>query len=185
MLNDEKAFSTKEVSLTLGIGDSTLRKWCLSLEKNGYNFIKNDREQRLFIESDLVILKHFQVLVKDHNMSLESASMVVVDRFGKGAFDNGTGVVLKEDEDNKRSISRSISEYEKLIDKMVKHIEVQEEFNRELLERLDKQQKYIEDSLKKRDETLLLSLKEVQETKKLIAASNQKRGLFSKLFGNK
>ncbi|MEK4181579.1 hypothetical protein ACTHHL_19030 [Aeribacillus composti] len=33
MKSQEQAYSTKEVSHTLGIGDSTLRKWCLAIGK--------------------------------------------------------------------------------------------------------------------------------------------------------
>ncbi|MDR9794875.1 hypothetical protein Q4O60_11660 [Aeribacillus pallidus] len=33
MKSQERAYSTKEVSHTLGIGDSTLRKWCLAIGK--------------------------------------------------------------------------------------------------------------------------------------------------------
>lgn len=105
MESQERAYSTKEVSHTLGIGDSTLRKWCLALEKNGYTFIKNEREQRLFIESDLVCLRHFQTLVQQHNMQLENAAIVVVDRFGKGAFEEGTGHVPAERPKRKSFVS--------------------------------------------------------------------------------
>lgn len=171
----EKAYSTKEISLTLGIGDSTLRKWCLALEKNGYKFIKNDREQRLFVEGDLVKLRHFQTLVKDHNMQLENASMIVVDRFGKGAFAGRTVSVLAEKQEEDRSLMRS----DEVISKLLDHVDQQEKFNKELLERLDQQQIYIEERLKKRDETLMQSLREVQETKKLIAtAAEEKKSTF-------
>lgn len=167
----EKAYSTKEISLTLGIGDSTLRKWCLALEKNGYKFIKNDREQRLFVEGDLVKLRHFQTLVKDHNMQLENASMIVVDRFGKGAFAERTVSVLAEKQEEDRSLMRS----DEVISKLVDHVDQQEKFNKELLNRLDQQQRYIEERLNKRDEMLIQSLREVQETKKLIAAATEQK----------
>lgn len=185
MESQERAYSTKEVSHTLGIGDSTLRKWCLALEKNGYTFIKNEREQRLFIESDLVCLRHFQTLVQQHNMQLENAAIVVVDRFGKGAFEEGTGHVPAEQPNENRSFPHS----DDLISKLLKHIKQQETFNQELLKRPDQQQQYIEERLNKRDETLIQSLREVQETKKMIAATEEKKkeeskkSFLSRLFG--
>lgn len=195
MAQVEKAYSTKEISLTLDIGESTLRKWCLALEKQGYKFIKNDREQRLFVDRDLVTLRHFYTLVKDHNMQLDNASMVVVDRFGKGAFEPGTGVVHANSVDNDRSQERSIMQSPELFEKLMSHIEKQEQyiekqeqFNQELLKRLDEQQQYIETSLKSRDETLMQSLREMQETRKLLAASEEERekekksGFLSRLF---
>ena len=82
----EKAYTPKEVFTTLDIGDSTLRKWCLSLEKNGYEFIRNEKNSRIYVEGDLVVLRRFfQNLVKE-NMPLDNAAKLVVDRFGKGAF---------------------------------------------------------------------------------------------------
>ena len=62
-MKQEKAYSPKEVFTTLGIGDSTLRKWCIALEKNGYGFIRNDKNSRVYVEGDLVVLRHFQNLV--------------------------------------------------------------------------------------------------------------------------
>jgi hypothetical protein len=59
----EKAYSPKEMSITLDIGDSTLRKWCIALENNGYGFIRNDQKNRVFVEGDLVVLRHFQNLI--------------------------------------------------------------------------------------------------------------------------
>ncbi|WP_339230134.1 hypothetical protein [Aeribacillus sp. FSL K6-2833] len=128
MKSQERAYSTKEVSHTLEIGDSTLRKWYLALEKNGYTFIKNDRAQRLFIESDLVKLRHFQTIVQQHNMQLENAAIVVVDRFGKGAFEEVTGHVPAEKPNENRSFPHSDDH----ISKLLKHIEQQETFNQEL-----------------------------------------------------
>lgn len=71
----------------------------------------------------------------------------------------------------------------------MKHIKQQETFNQELLKRPDQQQQYIEERLNKRDETLIQSLREVQETKKMIAATEEKKkeeskkSFLSRLFG--
>jgi hypothetical protein len=177
----EKAYSPKEMSVTLDIGDSTLRKWCLALEKNGYKFFRNEQDKRIFVEADLVILRHFQNLVKQHNMQLDNAAMLVVDRFGKGAFEVSTDIVLAEKEEEQRDLMRS----NEVIEKLMSHIEKQEQFNRELIDRLDKQEKYIEESLNHRDELLLNSIKEARETRQLIAAAQEekKAGFFARLLG--
>ncbi|RFB11479.1 DUF3967 domain-containing protein [Bacillus sp. HNG] len=185
----EKAYSPKEVSHTLDIGDSTLRKWCLALEKQDYKFIRNDQNRRLYVESDLVVLRHFQKLVQDNNMQLDNAAMLIVDRFGKGAFEAGTDIILAENKEEQRDLMRSDNEViQQFLEHMrtqQEHIKQQEEFNKELLKRLDQQQQYIEERLNKRDETLIQSLREAQETRKLLAAAqeDQKKGFFSRLFG--
>lgn len=49
----------------------------------------------------------------------------------------------------------------------------QNELLKELMMRLEQQQKYIEESLKKRDELFMQSLKESMETRKMIAAAKE------------
>lgn len=53
--------------------------------------------------------------------------------------------------------------------------ENQEHFNRELLKRLDDQHRYIENSIKRRDEQLTTALREIQENKKQLAAGQEKK----------
>lgn len=95
----EKAYSHKEMYTTLNIGDSTLRKWCIALEKNGYKFLRNEQDNRVYVEGDLVVLRHFYQLVKIHKTNLENAAKLIVARFGSGAFEVGTGIVPVEDDD--------------------------------------------------------------------------------------
>ncbi|MGR4031777.1 DUF3967 domain-containing protein, partial [Bacillus sp. ZZQ-131] len=68
----------------------------------------------------------------------------------------------------------------------------QEDFNKALLKKLEEQHKYFEERMnerekraEERDKLLLQNIREMQETKKLIASSEQKRkGFFSRLFRN-
>jgi DNA-binding transcriptional MerR regulator len=181
METTEKAYTTKEVSTTLNIGDSTLRKWCLALEKNGYKFLRNEQNKRLFVEKDLVVLRHFQQLVQENNVPLDNAAMLVVDRFGNGPFEVRTGIVRKEENEEHRDLKR----YEEVIQQLLDHIDKQEKFNQELLKRLEQQQKYIEERLNERDKMLMESIRESQETRKLLAAAHeeQKKSFWKRLFG--
>lgn len=61
-------------------------------------------------------------------MQLENAAIVVVDRFGKGAFEEVTGHVPAEKPNENRSFPHSDDH----ISKLLKHIEQQETFNQEL-----------------------------------------------------
>lgn len=179
----EKAYTPKEVFTTLDIGDSTLRKWCLALEKNGYEFIRNDKNSRIYVEGDLVVLRHFQNLVKE-NMPLDNAAKLVVDRFGKGAFEVSTASVPVEKQEERHEFDRSnedIKELKGLVEK-------QNELIKELISRMDQQQKYIDERLEQRDRKLMESLRESQEERKallqLAAAQEEekKKGFFSKIF---
>jgi hypothetical protein len=200
----EKAYLPKEVSITLDIGDSSLRKWCLALEKNGYKFTRNDHKQRIFVENDLVVLRHFQNLVKHHNMLLDNAAKLVVDRFGKGAFAVGTGgvpvVIEEEQNDLQRDLMRSnegimvtLEEHVKTQDEfnrtLLERLEQQAMFNRELVQRLEQQQAYIDERLEQRDRKLMESIRQSQEERQellQIAAAQEeqkKKGFFARLFG--
>lgn len=200
----EKAYTPKEVNITLGISDSALRKWCLALKKNGYKFIRNDHKQRVFVENDLVVLRHFQNLVKHHNMQLENAAALVVDRFGKEAFEVGTGVVpVKKEEKQSELQSDFIRSFDDKLNELLERMETQEEinnellnrlgqqenFNKELVQRLEQQQKYIEEHLEQRDRRLMESLRESQEVKQQLLQiataqeEEKKKGFFARLFG--
>lgn len=187
----EKAYTTKEVSLTLDIGTSTLRKWCLALEENGYQFLRTDNQKRLFVERDLVTLRYFQKLVQGENFSLENAAKVVASKYKGEASETGTPIVLSQNEIEKRDFKRS----DEILQELLERFEKQEQFNQELLrlnqellQRLEEQQKYIEERMNKRDELLMQSLKESMETRKMIAAAKEeeekkKKGFWSRLFG--
>jgi len=51
----------------------------------------------------------------------------------------------------------------------------QQEFNKQLLKQLQEQQKYIKNSIESRDQKLMQALNEIQETKKQIAMTEEKR----------
>jgi len=50
----------------------------------------------VFLEKGtLSLLKYFKT-VNQQDIQLDNASKLVIDRFGKGAFETGTGIVLDE-----------------------------------------------------------------------------------------
>ena len=187
--NIERAYSTKEIADTLEIGDSTLRKWCASLEKNGYIFTKNDQNYRLFVEHDIIFLRQFKKLVKEANMPLDSASSLILERFDGQSFTTRTGVVpLEKNIQDTRSLDAIIKIEEKIMDRFNQ----QEKLNHHLVELIKKQNKiieeqknYIEDKFNERDQQLTESIRAAKETKKLLLEQKEqeKKGFFSKLFG--
>src|SRR5699024_8671610 len=54
------AYWTHEIATYLDISNSTLRKWCIELEKQGYTFTKSENGSRAYLVRDrdlLLILK--------------------------------------------------------------------------------------------------------------------------------
>ena len=174
----EKPISPGDVHVALDIGDSTLRKWCLALEKQGYYFTRTDNNRRVFFEKDLEVLKHFRHLVKVQNFSLENAAIVVASKYKEK---EGT---VSEQPNSKNANVLPTEQLQELVSKLLDHVERQEDFNRELLKRLEEQQRYIEERIDKRDRLLMQTLREYQQqTQKLIAATEEEKlPWYKKLF---
>jgi DNA-binding transcriptional MerR regulator len=158
-------FTPKEIANMLNIGDSTLRKWCISLEEHGYFFSRTDNKRRMFFDKDIIVLKHLRELVQVQNLSLENAAKVVTTKYKQ---DKEEASEQQNSENDERSLE---SDTQKIMDKL----EQLEAFNKTLLDTVAKQQEYIEErlnkheeQLEKRDSMLMESLRESQETKRLL-----------------
>ncbi|GIN87588.1 hypothetical protein J6TS2_39740 [Heyndrickxia sporothermodurans] len=65
-------YFSKDVALELEITTSTLRRWSIELEKLGYVFDRNDKEQRIYYERDFKALRELKKLLA-HNVSFTDA----------------------------------------------------------------------------------------------------------------
>jgi transposase len=158
----EKAYWNHEVSKMLNVGESSLRKWCIALEKNGYNFIKGHKQSRAFTDHDIKALMYFRDLTRLQNYKIEQAAEIVAKKFAQREFpsENGRTTPIQEEH------THSLKEMENMMKKLIEHTEKQEEFNLALLKRLEEQERYIKQSIEKRDQLLLESLRESQEKHK-------------------
>jgi DNA-binding transcriptional MerR regulator len=165
-------FTPKEIANMLNIGDSTLRKWCISLEEHGYFFSRTDNKRRMFFDKDIIVLKHLRELVQVQNLSLENAAKVVTTKYKQ---DKEEASEQQNSENDERSLE---SDTQKIMDKL----EQLEAFNKTLLDTVAKQQEYIEERLNKqeermenRDSMLLESIRETQETKRLMLEAKEEQ----------
>lgn len=182
----KRSYWSRDIANMLGIGTSTLRKYCLLLEEKGYVFLRDDNGRRAFTEHDAVALRKLRDLTDNRGMSLDNAAMIVKETMNRGNDDDGKTLSATSDTSG---LKRPNERHNEVMDKLNSVIEKQETleaFNKTLLDRLDKQQEYIENSLNKRDELLMKALREELETQKQIAtASEEKQGFWSRLFGKK
>lgn len=182
-LNQVRYYASREMCERLDISDSTLRKWCISLEKNGYTFTRGEQNRRLFLNQDLEALDHLKLLVQGKKMSLENATIIITSRYNESRSSTGTPSVLEEN-NNEGEIINKLYEH---IKKQDQFIEKQEQFNQELLKRLDKQAEYINNRLDKRDKSLLNTMDQLmqqrkEEMKLLEQATSQKDNWFTRMF---
>lgn len=70
---NDKLYTSSEVSMLFNIGDSSLRRWCLELKKNGYNFAKETNKNRLFDVYDILTIIEFKIALKTKGKTQEEA----------------------------------------------------------------------------------------------------------------
>lgn len=160
----ENSYWSRDMSALLQIGSSTLRKWCAILEAQGYRFIRDDQDRRAFTDHDAIALRYFKELTQDKGVALESAAKAVTERFNR----ESTQVIAHSD-------TSTNERYNAAMERILDHVEQQEEFNKKLLQELRDQRHYIEESLNRRDQQLTQHIRESLETKKLLAAAEQKK----------
>lgn len=192
-------YSPGDVAEQLGIQSSTLRKYADVLEKEGYTFIKNERGHRKYRESDVMVFRKVINLKNDTDMTLENATKQIV------SWHQGVEVLplerheverYEEPDFNDTPLQEMIQEQKEVIEKQNYLLQ---ELNKRLAEQdqrfaqresellsaiqsIQDSQKLIatnssEDIAKNqgRDEMLMQTIRDVQEVKKMIAASKDKK----------
>ncbi|KEK21783.1 MerR family transcriptional regulator [Bacillus gaemokensis] len=74
----EYGYFAQEVAKQLDINTNTLRRWSIELEKMEYIFERNERNQRIYYENDIDILKQMKEYL-NQNWKLEEAATRSID----------------------------------------------------------------------------------------------------------
>lgn len=152
----EKAYWNHEVAQRLNMGKSTLRRWCLELEKQGYVFSKGEQDSRAFLEQDVLIL--------EKTKQLQSQGKKIEDTIKQ---------VLSEHERiplTPQSAPRSLD-----IDLKMEREQLKKELLEEMKQELLNSEQRIFQRLEERDQVLVQHIREIQETKKLMASVQEKK----------
>ncbi|CAI8812741.1 DNA-binding protein [Bacillus pseudomycoides] len=192
-------YSPSDVAEQLAIQSSTLRKYADVLEKEGYTFIKNERGHRKYRESDVMVFRKVINLKNDTDMTLENATKQIVlwhqgvevlpldryevERYEEPDFNATTLQMMIQDQ------KEVIEKQNVLLQELTKRLTEQDQrfIQREsellsAIQTIQESQALIamntsEDMAKNqgRDEMLMQTIREVQEVKKMIAASKDKK----------
>lgn len=164
----KRTYWANDIADLLDISPSTLRKWSLLLEAEGYHFIRDEHNRRAYTDYDLIALRKLKEFL-NNKMSMENAIKAVSLLHSQKENDTpGTGIVTndyKRLEERYHSLDQSFKEY----------VQQQQEFNKALLEQLKRQEEYIEQSIKERDRDLMQTLNGIIETNRIIAAAQEQR----------
>jgi len=74
----EFGYFAAEVCKDLNLNSNTLRKWSLALEDAQYKFERNPRNQRIYYEKDITLLRRMKDLMKDGGRTLEDAVQTLI-----------------------------------------------------------------------------------------------------------
>lgn len=171
----ERAYQTSEVATMLDLAVPTVRKYSQILENKGYTFLRGkgtgQHQARLFIEKDIKALRYLKDIREKGNMTVDQATSIVIERFGKGAI-----------QPIRSNDIQHIDDSDKRYNELKELMQQQSELIQGLTDKVDKQQEYINERLKERDRLLMQSINEMLDSKKQIEAPAEKKGFFSRLF---
>ncbi|HDR7761520.1 TPA: DUF3967 domain-containing protein [Bacillus cereus] len=90
--------------------------------------------------------------------------------------------ILEIMHENMTDVAVYLQNQEALNMQLIQHMKGLEETNKALLTKIEEQQKIFDSKINSQDQQLLELIREVQETKKIIASSKQEKSWFTKLF---
>lgn len=167
----------------IGVAPSTVKKYYLLFEQEGYKFKRSNEGHVLFSNHDINLLKELIVLKNQSGMTVQKAvkelvkSEVITD--ATDMTDTTTDITVMS-----KQVATVMAEISELKD-LVKQ---QSEFMQQQNELIQQQQKYIDQRLEERDQKLMESIRLGQEERQTllqIAAQQEekKKGFFARLFG--
>lgn len=163
-------YFAKNVALELEITTSTLRRWSIELEKVGYSFERNEKDQRIYFERDFKAFRELKKLLSS-SVAFADAIKAVVSMDLDMENPSLTPSVFKQE------LRLSKSELQEIIDQSIKQAVEKE---RELI--LQAVEQKMNDVVEKRDRFLTHQL---QQRRLEIAAAQeqQNKSWWRKIFG--
>ena len=200
--NAGKEYGTKDIANMVDIAESTVRKYAQALEKAGYRFIKNENGFRIYTENDVFVFNEIKNLSKKNAMPVERIAKMIVFNQKQKIRDEAESDTLKKIQLNQQESSdivqydnrfnKLMNQLDKLnmIEDIVKELQELKEVNRQLTERVQEQEKFIKESLEKRDRQLMESLNHALEFRQArieaaIAEKETQKGFFSRFLSKK
>ncbi|MDQ0216078.1 DNA-binding transcriptional MerR regulator [Oikeobacillus pervagus] len=164
----EKVYFSSEVAKNLGIGASTLRKYALSLEQQGYHFERGINNSRVFHQKDIQLIKQLIHSITKKNLPLEKAIDLILTNLQDETTVPVTVTTHDEEIEEAHPLETKLYErIEQLESNQVKLIEA----NVELAKQLDRHQQWLKDKIEeleiaKRDRHLIENLQQALDEKK-------------------
>ena len=164
------AYTTKQVAENLALSTSSIRNYCRAIEEAGYMITRNDKDQRVFLDSDVMALRRMSALIDGGKTMQEAAASVAKSLETTALMTAGTQEVNMEE--TIRELTNVIEILNAKLDTVVaEQKQARIAFEKAINDMDERQAALIE--MKVQEETAAASEDVTQN----------KRGLFSKLFG--
>lgn len=167
-------FTVAETEKETNIPHQTIRRY---IKTHGHHLILKKKHKSYFING-----RSIKVILEIRNLYSQGKTSEEVDNLLSKSGVPMTFDISVDREHVSISVPDTLLELKNDMNNLLDKFNEQEKFNQLLLQKLAEQnefiknqQKYIDDRLSKRDEQLMFSLKEVLETKKMIAAAEQSK----------
>lgn len=169
-MENQFGYYSKDVAIELEITTSTLRRWSIELEKEGYIFHRNEKEQRVYYERDFRALREMKKLLSNSVPFKDAIKAIASRNFENENTEKTPSVYSEMMRLSKHELEEIISNaIEKEHEKMMKTFE----------EKLN-------DTIEMRDRILMQQInRTLEDNQKLIAAaeeSENKKSWWQKIF---
>ncbi|HES8073997.1 hypothetical protein [Priestia megaterium] len=166
----QDTINAEEMAKRLNTTSSNIRKWCIELEKHGYEFVKDNRKKRYYSVTDQTLLSNLKYAIQEKKLSLEIAAMTVIKGFDRNRSSSSTQEEHLKKEENNRELSvpqeHNNLTTDAVLNTMKEQFEQQQSINDKLLEMLDYYKDALQASEDKRrteQEHMSKQLKELEE----------------------
>lgn len=159
-----------DVARELGLSPSTIKKYYLLIEENGYRFTRSRTGKVIFSERDLEIFKRLIQIKNEKGIKVVDAVKTVISSITDVTVWKESAVATEFEEP-----PVDITVMKETMEQMHKIIKNQQKQIDQLLESQNQTQKLLESGSTDRDKLLLQSIRETQELKQLILENNKKK----------
>ncbi|HFU7090058.1 TPA: DUF3967 domain-containing protein [Bacillus cereus] len=173
MSDMEIVYTASDVYNRLDVKESTLRKYVDVLQREGYTIKKDKRGRREYTEYDVMLLEKLVEVSQHDGMTLEKSAKLIVQRIQQSKPKNIEPDTESGNEENKvipMGIQEQLQQqYSVMMEKITQEQQRNLlEMEQRLSEKIDRRNERIEERAKTRDELLLKTFRETQETKRLM-----------------
>ncbi|CAI6329694.1 DUF3967 domain-containing protein [Bacillus subtilis] len=159
-----------DVARELGLSPSTIKKYYLLIEENGYRFTRSRTGKVIFSERDLEIFKRLIQIKNEKGIKVVDAVKTVISSITDVTVwkESATATEFEEPPVDITVMKETMEQMHEIIKNQQKQID-------QLLENQNQTQKLLESGSTDRDKLLLQSIRETQELKQLILENNKKK----------